>query len=170
MSERQEHSVETARAAAERGALAAWVVEFLGSPGSDNAALGELLSDPPRSWFGPVRLPIDELHRLAGPSDQPVLCAWDEEDWRDDVEDMARAIEEGWVPPPVIVSWKHGELVLEDGNHRVEAHRRAGHQEVWSVVGFATREQRAGWSPPAVARGRQGRAGAGGRALDGDRS
>ena len=151
MSQAQEYTVEGAHAAAEREALGPWVVEFLGSPGSDNPALGELLSDPPRSWLGPVRLPIDELHRLAGPSDQPVLCAWDEDDWRDDVDDMANGVADGWVPPPVIVSWKQGELVLEDGNHRVEAHRRAGKQEVWSVVAFPSREERDLWSPPKAA-------------------
>ena len=149
--EQQEYSVETARDAAARDDLATWVAEFLASPGSDNAALAEILSDPPRSWLAPLRLPIDQLHRLAGPSDQPVLFAWDEEDWRDDVEDLAKRVEDGWEPPPVIVSWKRGQLVLEDGNHRVEAQRRAGKQDVWSIVGFATPDERDAWSPPKVA-------------------
>ena len=151
MSQGQDYSVETARAAAARDELAAWVAEFLASPGSDNAALAEMLSDPPRSWLGPIQLPIDELHRLAGPGDQPVLFAWDEEDWRDDVDDLTTCVEQGWVPPPVIVSWKQGQLVLEDGNHRVEALRRAGRHDVWSVVAFAVSEERDRWSPPRVA-------------------
>jgi len=28
------------------------------------------------------------------------------------------------------------ELTVEDGNHRIEGLRRAGHSEYWSVVGF----------------------------------
>ena len=151
MSEVQEYSLESARGAAGRDQLAAWVAQFLASPGSDNAPLAAILADPPRSWLGPIRLPIDQLHRLAGPEDQPVLFAWDEEDWRDDVEDLAARVEDGWVPPPVIVSWKRGQLVLEDGNHRVEALRRAGWKDVWSVVAFADSEERRAWSPPAVA-------------------
>lgn len=151
MSQEQQYTVETARAAAERDELSAWVAEFLASPGSDNAALAEILSDPPRSWLTPIQLPIDQLHRLAGPGDQPVLFAWDEEDWRDDVDDLATRVEEGWEPPPVIVSWKRGHLVLEDGNHRVEALRRADRQDVWSVIAFASPEERDAWSPPKVA-------------------
>jgi hypothetical protein len=36
----------------------------------------------------------------------------------------------------VIVSHRGAQLVLEDGNHRVEALRRAGHDQAWAVVGF----------------------------------
>jgi len=151
MSQHPEYSVDTAREAAERDDLATWVAEFLASPGSDNADLADLLADPPRWWLGPVELPISRLHRLAGPSDEPVLCEWDEDDWRDDVDDLAQAIRDGFVPPPTIVSWKRGQLVLEDGNHRVEALRRAGHELAWSVVAFETPEEREAWSPPRAA-------------------
>ena len=150
MSQTHEYSVDSARVAAERDGLGDLVAEFLASPGSDNAALAELLSHPPRTWIGPIRLPISELHRLAGPDDHPVLCAWDEDDWRDDVEDLAESLDDGAVPPPVVVSWKQDHLVLEDGNHRVEAVRRAGQEEVWAIVGFASPEERDAWSPPAT--------------------
>ena len=65
------HTVETARAAAERDDLVRWVAEFLASPGSDNAELGEALSTSHRWWIGPVELPLDRLHRLAGPPGAP---------------------------------------------------------------------------------------------------
>ena len=131
-----DYSVEAARQAAARDELAAWVAEFLASPGSDNAPLGAKLTDPPRSWTGPVRLPIRELARLAGPSDHPVLEPVDEDEWRDDVEDLAEKVDDGFDPPPVIVTYRDGQLVLEDGNHRVEALRRAGDEEAWAVVSF----------------------------------
>ena len=124
-----EYSTEAARAAAERDELVDWVVDFLGSPGSDNAVLAVSLRDEGLTWAGPIRLPIDELPRLAGPSDHPVLQPVDDDEWRDDVDELARRIEAGAEPPPVIVTYRDDQLVLEDGNHRVEALRRAGRDE-----------------------------------------
>lgn len=142
MTEPQEYTVATARRAAERDELATWVADFLASPGSDNAPLAELLADPPRTWIGPVRLPIDQLHRLAGPPDHPVLCPVDEDFWRDDVGELAEKVEEGWEPPPTVVTFRDDQLVLEDGNHRAEGLRRAGEDEVWAVVSFESRDER----------------------------
>ena len=150
MSSVQQFSVDAARRAAEREALGEWVVEFLASPGSDNAPLGEILSDPPRSWLGPVQLPLDSLHRLAGPPDQPVLCPVSEDEWRDDVYEMRDRIAEGWEPPPVIVTWQRGQLVLEDGNHRVESLRQAGADEAWAIVGFEDPAERDRFEAPAA--------------------
>jgi hypothetical protein len=142
MSDDHEFSVEAARQAAERDELDAWVARFLASPGSDNAPLAEKLSDPPRWWFGPVQVPVDELHRLAGPPDDPVLCPVDDEDWRDDVDELAERVEDEWEPPPVIVTYRDGRLMLEDGNHRVEGVRRAGKDQVWAVIAFEDPEER----------------------------
>jgi broad specificity phosphatase PhoE len=142
MTNPREYTVEAARRAAERDELGAWVAEFLASPGSDNAALAHGLTHPPRTWIGPVRLPLDQLHRLAGPADHPVLVAVDEDDWRDDVDDLEAKVEEGWEPPPMVVTYRDGQLVLEDGNHRAEGLRRAGEQEAWAVVSFESPAER----------------------------
>jgi hypothetical protein len=84
-----------------------------------------------------VQVPVDRLHRLAGPSDDPVLCAVDDDYWRDDVDDLAELIEDdSWEPPPVIVTYRDGRLELEDGNHRVEGLRRAGRDRAWAVIAF----------------------------------
>ncbi len=135
-------TVETARAAAARDQLDAWMARFLASPGSDNAPLGQLLADRCLLWIGPVELPIDQLNRLAGPADHPVLVPVDEEDWRDDVADLEDRVADGWEPPPVVVTYEDGQLKLEDGNHRVEGMRRAGEDRAWAVVGFETAEER----------------------------
>jgi ParB-like nuclease domain len=142
MSGGEEYTPETARAAAQRDQLREWVVEFLSSPGSDNAELAEQLTGRLGLWLGPVRVPIDDLHRLAGPPGAPVMRELDEDEWRDDVDDLSRRIEAGHEPPPVIASYRNAELVLEDGNHRVEAARRAGADEVWAVIGFESTEER----------------------------
>jgi hypothetical protein len=151
MSDNHEYSVEAAREAAERGELDAWVARFLASPGSDNAALAARLSERPRWWLGPVQVPVDQLHRLAGPPDAPVLCSVDEDYWRDDVDTMAHRIEDQWEPPPVIVSHRDGKLVLEDGNHRVEGIRRAGKDHAWAVIAFEDPGERDGFATPSKA-------------------
>jgi hypothetical protein len=137
------YSVESARAADRRGDLADWVAQFLASPGSDNSVLAQQLTEELRWWIGPVPLPLHALHRLAGPAGDPVLCPVDEDYWDDRVDAMNERAEEGWEPPPVIVAYREGQLVLEDGNHRVESVRRAGRREAWAVVGFAGPEDRA---------------------------
>jgi hypothetical protein len=134
--------VEAARAAAERDELGDWVTEFLASPGSDNEALADLLAARIRCWLGPLAVPIDRLHRLAGPADAPVLCAVDEDYWDDRVDDMEDKVEDGWEPPPVIVTTRGDQLVLEDGNHRVESLRRSGEDTAWAIIGFPSFEER----------------------------
>lgn len=131
-----EFSTQTARDAAGRDELGRWVGDFLRSPGSDNAELADQLADDLPWWLGPVLLPIDELPRLAGPPGSPAMEEVDDEYWRDDVEELAQRIGRGEEPPPVVVSRRPAGLALEDGNHRVEALRRAGAEWAWAVVGF----------------------------------
>ena len=152
MGDGDDYTVASARQAADRDELADWVTRFLASPGSDNAALAEQLAEPGRWWLGPLPLPIDQLHRLAGPPDAPVLEVVDEDDWRPDVEDAAERIEGGWEPPPVIVSYRAGQLVLEDGNHRVEGLRRANTDLTWAVIAFDDPDERDAFVPPEPAR------------------
>ncbi|MBK5222170.1 MAG: ParB N-terminal domain-containing protein [Acidimicrobiia bacterium] len=150
MTDEDEYSVDSAREASRRDQLGAWVERFLASPGSDNAELGALLTGSPRWWSGPLKLPIDQLNRLAGPPGEPVLTPVADDDWRDDVDQMAEQIERGWEPPPVIVSYREGQLVLEDGNHRVESIRRADRDHAWAIIGFDDPESRERFiAPPA---------------------
>lgn len=146
-------SLESARRAAEEDRLRDWVARFLASPGSDNPVLAEQLTSELAWWAGPYQLPLDELHRLAGPPGDPVLCPVDEEYWDERVDSLDRLAERGWDPPPVIVACRDGKFVLEDGNHRAEGLRRAGRRVVWAVVGFSGREERdrfsAEWVDPA---------------------
>jgi hypothetical protein len=151
MSEDREYTVDTAQEAAERDELDDWVIGFLASPGSDNAPLADELSQRAHSWLGPVRLPIDRLHRLAGPSDAPVLCPVDDEAWNDDVDEMAQRIEDGWDPPPVVVVHRDDHLALEDGNHRVESLRRAGRDHAWAVIAFEDAAARDRFEVPGAA-------------------
>ncbi len=135
-------SVEAARQAAQDDELPGWVAAFLSSPGSDNAPLAAELVRNTAAWLGPVRLPLNQLNRLAGPPGEPVLIALDDGEWAPRVEDLAEKIEEGLEPAPLIVSFRDGQLVLEDGNHRVESLRRTGAVDAWAVVGFDNERER----------------------------
>ena len=95
-----------------------------------------MLSDSPRWWLGPVEIPLDQLAPIGGASRRPGARAVADDYWRDDADDLARRIEGGHEPPPVIATYRDGQLKLEDGNHRVEALRRAGDDEAWAVVAF----------------------------------
>src|SRR3954470_17739283 len=136
MSVDDEFTVAGARDAAERNQLAGWVERFLASPGSDNAPLAHKLCEQLTSWTGPVILPLDQLHRLAGPPGDPVLCAVDDDYWDERVRAMETEAKDGSHRPPVIVASRDDKLTLEDGNHRVESVRRAGKRPAWAVVGF----------------------------------
>lgn len=144
----QRFTVDTARAAAERDELATWVADFLASPGSDNAPLGEELASRDLWWLGPVQVPIDQLVRWAGPPGDPVLRPTREDEWRDDVDDLEEKVEDGWEPPPVVVTYQDDQLTLEDGNHRVEGIRRTGETQAWAVIGFADPEVRERFTVP----------------------
>ncbi len=136
MTNAEDYSVQTARRAADRDELGDWVAAFLASPGSDNGDLAELLAEKPRWWIGPVELRISELYRLAGPPDDHVLCPMEDDEWGEGVEDLSQKIDDGLEPPPLVVSYRDQQLVVEDGNHRIEALRRTGARRAWAVVNF----------------------------------
>jgi hypothetical protein len=122
-------------AATDDESLARWVGDFLASRGSDNAALAAGLAQKPHWWLGPVEVPVEKLERLAGPEDD-ALVPIDEEEWEDDVDAMEESLEEGWEPPPLLVEFQDGRLLLQDGNHRYEAMRRAGEESAWVLIWF----------------------------------
>jgi hypothetical protein len=136
MTDDERYSLDSARRAAREGRVAEWVGEFLCSPGSNNAVLAAALAEEKRWWLGPVRVPLSQLNRLAGPEEDEVLCPIDEDEWEEDLEEMQDSIERGWQPPPVLASFHADGLHLEDGNHRAESLRRAGEHRAWAIICF----------------------------------
>ncbi len=126
-------SLASARRAAADDRIAEWVGALLASPGSDNAVLAAALATREHWWWGPVLVPADDLVRLAGPEDD-VLVPVDTDEWEDDVSSMTESLEDGWEPPPLLVEYQRGRLLLQDGNHRYEALVRDGAREVWVLV------------------------------------
>lgn len=140
------YSVEAAKRADDDGSLAEWVTTFLSSPGSDNEALAAELAYGGVSFLGPVRFALDDLQPLAGPDDHDVRIPVPEQEWGDDVDAMDESLGQGWEPPPLLVSRRGGAYVLEDGNHRHEALRRAGATHAWAVLVFWDESERSAYS------------------------
>ena len=138
----EEVSVSSAQRAADEDRLAQWVVDFLSSPGSGNAELAADLALKGKVYLGPIRFPLDRLTPMAGPDEDEVVVPVDEEEWESDVEDMEDSIEEGWQPPPLLVSHDDGQFFLEDGNHRCETLRRAGAKSAWTILLFGDEMER----------------------------
>jgi hypothetical protein len=135
-------TVASARRAAERGDLADWVTSFLASPGSDNEALAAAFAFDRAVYLGPVLFALDQLTPLAGPDPDEVVVPIDEDEWEDDIDSMAEEVEEGWEPPPLLVSHRDGQFLLEDGNHRYETLRRAHEPRAWAILVFHDETER----------------------------
>ncbi|HEY1739982.1 MAG TPA: ParB N-terminal domain-containing protein [Acidimicrobiia bacterium] len=129
----QSFSLASARTAAAAGDTAQWVGDYLASRGSDNATLAAGLAARPHHWFGPMRVPLAQLVRLAGP-ESDATCRIDPAEWAHDVEAMESSLEQGWAAPPLLAELRDGQLLLQDGNHRYEALARAGEPRVWVIV------------------------------------
>jgi hypothetical protein len=137
-----EFSLASAKRAAVEDRLAEWVIDFLSSPGSSNSELAAALAMKGASYLGPIRFALDRLTPMAGPDGDDVIVPVAKEDWESDVEDMELSIEQGWHPPPLLVSHHDGGYFLEDGNHRHETLRRTGATDAWTILLFADDEER----------------------------
>ena len=142
MTSSTEFSLASAKRAADQGTLAEWVVDFLASPGSDNPQLAAALGFSDATFVGPIPFELDRLTPMAGPDQGRVAVPVPEEVWESDVEAMEHSFEEGWRPPPLLVSHRDGRYYLEDGNHRYETLRRSGATHAWAILLFADEAER----------------------------
>lgn len=120
-----------AQRAAGEGRLPEWVGGFLAATG--NLVLAAALAQRPHWWLGPVRLPLAELRRLAGPEPDAV-CPIPAEQWEADVAAMVASLGRGWVPPPLLVEARGERLLVQDGSHRFAALVRAGAHDGWVIL------------------------------------
>ena len=143
MTDDEDFSLASARRAADEGRLAEWVADFLASPGSDNAPLAAALAFSDTTYVGPIRFELARLTPMAGPDGDEVVVPVAEEEWESDVEAMEDSLEQGWHPPPLLVSHRDGRYFLEDGNHRYETLRRSGITHAWTILLFHDEAERA---------------------------
>jgi hypothetical protein len=138
----EKFSLASAQRAANEGRLADWVFDLLGSPGSSNSALAAAFALSGATYLGPVRFALDRLTPMAGPVGDEVVVPVAAGVWESDVEAMEHSMEEGWHPPPLLVSYHDGRYFLEDGNHRYESLRRMGATHAWIILLFAGEVER----------------------------
>jgi ParB-like nuclease domain len=142
VTDHQKFSLASARRAADEDHLADWVVDFLSSPGSGNAELAASFAMKGTVYLGPVEFALDRLTPMAGPEGDEVVVPVAKEEWESDVESMEQSIEEGWEPPPLLVSHRDGQYFLEDGNHRCETLLRGGTTHAWTILLFTDEAER----------------------------
>ena len=142
MTDDEKFSLASAQRATAEGRLAEWVVDFLSSPGSGNPELAAALAMRGTTYLGPIRFALDRLTPMAGPDGDDVVVPVATEDWESDVEGMEDSIEQGWHPPPLLVSHQDGNYLLEDGNHRCETMLRTGANYAWVILLFADEVER----------------------------
>lgn len=138
----EEFSLASARQAAKEGRLAQWVVDFLASPGSDNAPLAASFAFSTATYLGPVLIELDWLTPMAGPEGEKVVVPVARTEWESEIGAMEHSMEQGWHPPPLLVSHHDGRYLLEDGNHRFETLRRNGATHAWVILVFADEAER----------------------------
>jgi hypothetical protein len=142
VTDNERFSLASAQRAADEGRLAEWVGDFLASPGSGNAELAASWAMKGVTYLGPIRFALDRLTPMAGPDGDDVMVPVAKEDWESDVEAMEHSVEQGWEPPPLLVSHHDGKYFLEDGNHRCETLLRAGTTDAWTILLFASDVER----------------------------
>ena len=130
--ERTAASLASAMEAARAGSLEQWVHSFLRGEG-DNPAFSDGLRLEPRRYWGPLTLPFNLFRRCCGPEPDNAFVV-DAVAFNRHVETLRARRLAGWDMPPLILQYRDGEFVLNDGNHRFEALRRSGADRYWAVV------------------------------------
>lgn len=114
------------------GRIEEWVHLFLNSVGG-NPPFSQGLKLEKRYWLGPVHIEISKLKRCCGP--EPEMQFHNPRDeWEFEIEKFRELIRSGWDMPPLIVQHEGDDLVINDGNHRIEAMSREGYDKCWAII------------------------------------
>ncbi len=132
MVDRGELTLAGARSAGERGEIGNWVHDFLLTVGK-NPEMAAGLKLQKRFWLGPMKMDLTRLPRCCGP-ESDMEYQVDPMCFDQYVGRMVESIEQGWEPPPLIVSYNIGALSVRDGNHRHEALVRSGYACYWTII------------------------------------
>ena len=125
----------SAKAAAEKGQLQDWALDYISSGDWANMPLFGGLQLVKRYWVGPVALPLADMKRVAGPEpDMPY--PQDRQDWERRVTVITSTLSDINDLPPLILEINEGIIRLADGSHRHEALRRLGHTTCWCIIWY----------------------------------
>lgn len=114
-------AVDGARAAATAGRLGDWVASYLSLGDWANPALRDELLEPGAVFGGPVLVPMTRLRAAHGADDAKISR-------------LVRSIRHPRYLPPLIAVPDGETLLVVDGVQRLEALRRLGHDDAWTIV------------------------------------
>lgn len=114
------------------GRIEEWVHLFLNSIG-DNVPFSDGLKRMKRYWTGPILIELEKLSRCCGPEPH-MKFVQPYEEWEPHITRFQQIIRDGWDMPPLIVEHVGNTLVVNDGNHRLEAMQREGFEKCWAVI------------------------------------
>lgn len=125
-------TVDEALKFASKGEIEEWVHLFLNSVG-DNKPFSEGLKLQKRYWLGPLLIELDKLRRCCGPELEMQFVV-PSDGWENHITNFQSLIRSGWNIPPLI-AYNEGEyLIVNDGNHRLEAMKREGIEKCWVII------------------------------------
>ncbi|MEA1909894.1 MAG: hypothetical protein U9M89_02655 [Patescibacteria group bacterium] len=127
-------TVASAKAAAKKGKLRDWAIQFLeGIGGNQTTAdkIKEFEKEGTLEWTGPILFDLNKLTPMVSSEEGEEFY---KPNWEKDSNAMKEAILGGWEPPPLIsTDWEGQSNVLPDGNHRWKALQKAGLQKYWTI-------------------------------------
>jgi hypothetical protein len=125
-------NVEEAIEFSKEGKIEEWVHLFLNSVGK-NVPFSEGLKLMKRYWIGPVLITLDKLQRCCGP-EEDMEYKVDSCGWEHHISRFQQLIQDGWDMPPLIVQHDNNQLIVNDGNHRLEAMKREGYEMCFVII------------------------------------
>lgn len=126
-------TVESAQKADEQGKLREWLIEYLKNEG-DNLKLAEAIEELTKTMtLEPLKMmSLDKMKIMVGPPESK--RKWTDKNWETNTQKFIKLIQDGWSPPPIILTDYWGEKhAITDGNHRYEAMRQLGYKEYWAI-------------------------------------
>ena len=125
------YTIKEALQYSKNGQIEEWVHSFLNTVGK-NKPFSEGLKMQKRFWLGPVMYDLSKVTRCVG-ADNTFKYFEPAENFENRVKGLQQARSKGFQFPPLIVENVNGELILSDGNHRIEALKREGVKEYWVI-------------------------------------
>lgn len=107
------------------------IQDFLRSEGN-NIALADGLLLKTRYYHGPVNIKLSLLTRCTGPEND-MKYKVSEESFNQRIDGIIKRLETGWILPPILVNYCDGNVTINDGNHRYEAYKRMGYDQIPGV-------------------------------------
>lgn len=115
-----------------------WVHHYLNHDGN-NKALSKGLKKQKRYWIGPIKISLSKLHRCCG-YESNMEYKETETVWHKRINQMSKRIRDGWDAPPLIATYKNGQLSVRDGNHRYEALKKCHKRSCWTIIWYDTKK------------------------------